>query len=272
MLIEIKSWIDGRVLFSGDFGSLKVALEFAVKSGADLSGADLRGANLSGANLRDANLRGANLSDANLRGAYLRDANLSGADLSGADLRGANLSDANLRGAYLRDANLSGADLSGADLSGANLSDANLRDANLSGANLSGANLSDAYLSGANLRGANLSGANLRDAISDPASPEEIARLDQVREIVLAQPHRLDMNGWHSEGWTPEHTPEEEHKCGSAHCIAGFLQALSPDEAVRRMDPLDAGKKLAPTQSYIFFTSNNVAKKWLEERAYARTA
>ena len=68
-----------------------------------------------------ANLSGANLSDADLRGAYLRDADLRGAYLSGADLRGANLSDADLRGAYLSGAYLRGADLSDADLSGADL-------------------------------------------------------------------------------------------------------------------------------------------------------
>ena len=65
MTIEIASW-DGRVLFSLETGSLTVALEAAVKSDADLGGADLRGANLGGADLVGANLR-----DANLRGARL---------------------------------------------------------------------------------------------------------------------------------------------------------------------------------------------------------
>ena len=111
MKIEIKSWWTGGLLFSIETASWRLALEAAVKSGANLSGADLRSANLSGADLRSANLSGANLSGANL----------SGADLSGADLRSANLS-----GADLRSANLSGADLSGADLRSANLSGADL--------------------------------------------------------------------------------------------------------------------------------------------------
>ena len=85
MKIEIKNRFNGSILFEGEFESLKVALEIAVKGDADLR-------------------------DAYLSGAYLRGANLSGADLSGADLSGANQIDANLRDAYLRDANLSGAD------------------------------------------------------------------------------------------------------------------------------------------------------------------
>ena len=65
MHIEIKSWINGSVLFSGEFGSLKLAVIAAVGSKTNLSGADLR--------------------DAHLRGAYLRGANLSGAHLRGAN-------------------------------------------------------------------------------------------------------------------------------------------------------------------------------------------
>ena len=47
MLIKIKYRFNGSVLFSLECGSLKLALEAAVKSGADLGGADLGGANLS---------------------------------------------------------------------------------------------------------------------------------------------------------------------------------------------------------------------------------
>ena len=106
MHIEIKSRYNGSVLFAGEFGSLKLCVEGAVKSRADLRGADL--------------------SRANLPGADLSRANLPGADLRGADLSGADLSRANLSGAYLPRADLRGADLSGADLSGANLSRADV--------------------------------------------------------------------------------------------------------------------------------------------------
>jgi len=116
VLIEIKNRFNSSVVFSheAENNSIKLTIEMAIKSKADLIGADLSGANLSGADLSGANL--------------------SRANLSWADLSGANLSEASLRGASLRGANLSGADLYGADLYGANLSEANLSGANLSGA------------------------------------------------------------------------------------------------------------------------------------------
>ena len=106
MKIEIKHRITGRVLFSLETESLKLCVEAAVRSIADLRGAYLRGAYL-----RDAYLGGADLG-----GAYLGGADLGGADLGGAYLGGADLRDAYLGGAYLRDAYLGGADLGGAYL------------------------------------------------------------------------------------------------------------------------------------------------------------
>uniref|UniRef100_A0A6H1ZET0 Pentapeptide repeat-containing protein n=1 Tax=viral metagenome TaxID=1070528 RepID=A0A6H1ZET0_9ZZZZ len=92
MNFEIKSRWSESVLFSIETDSLKLAVEAAVKSGANLSEA-----NLSGANLYGANLSGANLSGADLYGANLSGANLSGADLYGADLYGADLSGAEIK-------------------------------------------------------------------------------------------------------------------------------------------------------------------------------
>ena len=57
MKIQIKHRWDGTVLFALEVGSVRLALEAAVETGADLRGADLRGADLSGADLRDADLR-----------------------------------------------------------------------------------------------------------------------------------------------------------------------------------------------------------------------
>jgi hypothetical protein len=82
MKFEIKSRWTGNVLFSLECGSLRVCVEAAVKSRADLRGADLRDADLRDADLRDADLRDADLSRADLRGAVLRDADLSRADLT----------------------------------------------------------------------------------------------------------------------------------------------------------------------------------------------
>jgi hypothetical protein len=104
-----------------------------------------------------------------------------------------------------------------------------------------------------------------------PVSPEEIMRLDEIRKIALAKPKRLQMNGWHSDKWTPEHTPEEEHECNSAHCMAGFAQALCDDPAIRKMDPESAGRKLLPVTYAMgkFFVSDAEAFEWLEKREYA---
>ena len=64
MKFEIKHDITGAILFEFETTSLRLCLQAAVKSyanlmGASLIGADFVGANLVGANLRDANLRGA---------------------------------------------------------------------------------------------------------------------------------------------------------------------------------------------------------------------
>ena len=115
-MIKIK-FVDGKQSLEIDAETISAAVQNAVKSGADL-----RGANLSRADLSRADLSGANLSGASLSRADLSGADLSGADWSGADLRGADLSGADLSGADLRGADLSGADLSRADLRGANLS------------------------------------------------------------------------------------------------------------------------------------------------------
>ena len=84
-MIEIKSWRDGRVLFTAKNATdVRQAVEEARKAGADLGdanlwAADLGGADLGGADLRAANLGAANLGDADLGDANLRDANLWGA-------------------------------------------------------------------------------------------------------------------------------------------------------------------------------------------------
>ena len=140
--MKIKSRFSGTILFESANETIKLTLQSAMQTRADLSWANLSGADLSSADLSRANLYGVNLSRADLYGANLSRANLSranlyGANLSGADLSGANLSSADLYGADLSWANLSGADLSSADLSGADLSGADLSSANLSGADLS---------------------------------------------------------------------------------------------------------------------------------------
>ena len=121
--IEIKNRWTGNILFEylSENNTIKKTVSEAIKSeanlrGANLCGADLRRANLRRADLCEANLRRANLCGADLCEANLRRADLCGANLCGADLCGADLCRANLRGADLYEANLRRANLCGADL------------------------------------------------------------------------------------------------------------------------------------------------------------
>ena len=104
MKFEIKHRIDSRVLFALETESLKLCVEAAIKSSADLRSADL-----SYADLRSSDLR-----SSDLRYAHLRSADLSYADLSYADLRSTDLRSTDLRSTDLRYANLRSADLSSA--------------------------------------------------------------------------------------------------------------------------------------------------------------
>ena len=110
MKFEIRHRYSGAVLFSLETESLKLCVEAAVKSradlrGSDLSGSDLRGSDLRWSNLRGSNLRGSDLSGSDLRGSNLRGSDLRGSDLSGSDLRGSNLRGSDLSGSNLRGSN-----------------------------------------------------------------------------------------------------------------------------------------------------------------------
>ena len=88
MKLSILSRFNASLLFEyeSEENSLKITLQAAVKSGANLRGADLYGADLRGADLRGANLYGADL-----RGADLRGANLDGEKLTKTPLQLNNL-------------------------------------------------------------------------------------------------------------------------------------------------------------------------------------
>ena len=101
MTISIKCRFTDKILFEGEYESMRHALEAAVKAGANLAGAKLAGANLADADLARANLAGANLVGANLASAHLASANLASANLAGAYLVGAYLVGAYLVGEKL---------------------------------------------------------------------------------------------------------------------------------------------------------------------------
>jgi pentapeptide repeat protein len=189
MKFEIKSRRNGSILFSFETESIKLAVEAAVKKGADLEGAYLEGADLKGADLKGAYLKGADLEGADLEGAYLKGADLEGADLEGAYLKGAYLEDADLKDAYLEGADLKGADLKGADLKGADLE---------------GAYLKGAYLKGADLKGADLEGAYIPVIENLPG---------KILEVIEKPGCTLDMG--------------RVHVCDTTHCIAGWTVHLA---------------------------------------------
>ena len=96
--------------------SVKEAVEFAVKQGANLVGANLAFKDLAGANLAGAYAKFADLEGANCKGAIFEGANLTNANLTNANLTNANLTRANFEGANLKDADLKGAIFEGANL------------------------------------------------------------------------------------------------------------------------------------------------------------
>lgn len=130
MQIEIKNRWTGDIIFSGEFPSLKLAVEHCAVAKISLSSSDL-----SNANLRNASLRGSSLNCSNLSGSNLSNANLSYTDLYGSDLSDANISNTNFRGT----------NLSNSDLRGADLSNSVLQKTDLSCSDLNGLNLSDSF-------------------------------------------------------------------------------------------------------------------------------
>lgn len=94
--------------------------------------------------------------------------------------------------------------------------------------------------------------------------------LREIAAIVLSKPERLKMSNWHGEKWDASHTPEEEHSCGTAHCLAGWAQALCPLPLVRRMDPVQAGIMLIPTAAHMFYATNEQALEFLKSKLEER--
>ena len=76
-------WAGGKIVFQSSKSTMKEAVVEAVKSGANLYGANLHEADLSGADLYEADLH-----EADLRRANLYEADLSGADLASAKFYG----------------------------------------------------------------------------------------------------------------------------------------------------------------------------------------
>ena len=145
-----------------------------------------------------------------------------------------------------READLREADLREADLRGANLRGANLREADMSEADMSGADMSGANLREADMSGAFMSGADLREALGLASPEEEAANIAAAVEAIAAEPQHWDQAVWHGGGFDPADAVAVG-SCGTAHCLAGWLQTLLPigDER-RKLDPEACGWVLAP--------------------------
>lgn len=106
---EIKDYTNGNVMHKGEEMTEVRFIQSLVKSGADLSYADMRGkqlggANFTGGNFRKANFGGAHVAYANFTGANLSESHFDKTNASGAifyrsDLEGAAFWDADLTGA-----------------------------------------------------------------------------------------------------------------------------------------------------------------------------
>jgi hypothetical protein len=113
-------------------------------------------------------------------------------------------------------------------------------------ADLSRADLSGADLSRADLSGANLSGANLSRAVGVATQEEEAATLTAAIDAIAREPALWNQSLWHEDGYAPATAPEVG-ACGSAHCLAGWMQAQLPlGHELRKVDAQWAGTMLAP--------------------------
>jgi hypothetical protein len=89
-----------------------------------------------------------------------------------------------------------------------------------------------------------------------------------VRELILDDSKRLDMGHWHANDEWRNRTCAEEAFCGTAHCLAGWLQNCSTDPKVRALYPATAGVIQAPVAARMFYRDNVTVLKWLEKREY----
>ena len=97
----------------------------------------------------------------------------------------------------------------------------------------------------------------MSDSTDKRTIEQQIAVMDGVRERVLADPSKFNMNYWHSE-------------CGTTHCMAGWAQVnnsepLPPDI----ITACEIGNFLAPDFAKFFYGPTEKALIWLRVRGYA---
>ena len=113
-------------------------------------------------------------------------------------------------------------------------------------ADLTGAYLYRANLTGANLTWANLSWADLTGATGIATEGEEAATLAACLAAIAAEPEHWQQSTWHGDDYDAAEAPAVG-SCGSAHCLAGWAQALLPlGDPRRSLDPQVCGTQLMP--------------------------
>ena len=171
---------DGEVLFSGNFFSLKDALETAVKENVSLEGVhlpldcDIRGANLTGANIEHANFffaqaDGVNFSGARAKGADFTRMRAAGANFSGMQAEKATFESMQAVGADFSDMQASGASFRRADAKRASFRGMQAREADFFKMAAEGANFNNMKAEDANFQSMQAVGADFSSAQVDRA-------------------------------------------------------------------------------------------------------
>lgn len=112
---------------------------------------------------------------------------------------------------------------------------------------------------------------------SQVSADSQIQALDEVRAIVLSNPHRLDMTTYHGDdGWWP--LPNAKlakllgaqltQDCGTTHCIAGWLHVLATEHH-EDSNTLRVASNIAPIILNKIYVSTEEGLRWLVERQYA---
>lgn len=108
------------------------------------------------------------------------------------------------------------------------------------------------------------------NSFTEEKKKSAIAALDVVAEIILSHPEKHDQATWHATNDWVNRDCGQELACGTSHCLAGWLQVCSTDPRIRSMSALNAGASIAPMAAKMFFKKDEVVRKWLEDREYAK--